>query len=322
MKDYFSILNVNRNATKEEIKAAYRKLAKQYHPDVNKSPDAEEKFKEITEAYNALIDNNNSDNGFSFSWNIEEMFNNFRYQHNKQVKKHINIMLNLTLEESLKGCTKKVKYVIEKVCPECLGSQTEKGKDNEVCPECMGTGMKKTIKQTNNSQIIFSTNCHKCLGKGYIITHPCTNCKGEGFEKEEVTKDVEVPVGINNDNMIILNVEKDIILNIFVKVEEHPYIKRKGNDLFIKVKVPFTSLITGDIIKINNLIEDIEVKIPECYPNDKPIMIKNKGIKGGDLYVILIAEYPLVLDEQLRASINKIKEHLKFTEGKFNYAKG
>ena len=242
MADYYEILDVSRDATKDEIKSAFRKKARQYHPDVNKAPDAEEKFKELGKAYETLMDAQkremydrygeeglknagyNTSGPFDFGFgNLNDIFESFfggmadftgmnGYSSDPnapQKGENLRLDVSLTFEEAVFGVQKQV--VIEKLekCDECDGTGAQKGSETKTCPTCKGKGQ---IAQTTRTMLGSFTQvsvCPNCHGKGKIIDKPCKKCHGSGLAKKEKTLTVTIPAGVDNGSKIRISSEGD-----------------------------------------------------------------------------------------------------------------
>lgn len=236
-KDYYEVLGVEKNATQNEIKSAFRKLAKKYHPDVSKEPDAEEKFKEAQEAYAVLsdetkrkqydqfghsaFDNNGAGgydfSGFDFSDIIREAFgggfgggftggfsdfgfNGFSGNSNRQTKGPDTIIqMDLTFEEAVFGCQKELTLTLNETCEECHGKG---GHDEETCEECHGSGQITSQQQTIFGAFMTKTVCPKCNGKGKTYKNECKKCNGKGKTKTEKEIEVKVPAGVDTGNQL------------------------------------------------------------------------------------------------------------------------
>ena len=230
-KDYYSILGVDRNASNDQIKSAYKRLAKKFHPDVSKEANAEERFKEIQEAYSVLSDPQKKANfdrfgsdfsrfggfgggqgfsGFDFSGagvDFEDLFSGFsgfrdifdmfgRKAHGGPRRGvDLQVRLNLSFKEAVFGASKEVEIERTEKCPQCEGSGSAKGSHPETCPGCEGRGVKQVVKRTILGTFATQSVCPRCNGEGTVIKDPCKKCKGQKFVREQRKIKVKVPAG-------------------------------------------------------------------------------------------------------------------------------
>ncbi len=316
MSDYYEILGIDKNATKDEIKSAFRKKARQYHPDVNKAPDAEEKFKELGKAYETLMDDDKratydrygeeglKDAGFSTSGpfdggfgDLNDIFESFfgggfgfssRATNPNSPQNGADLRLNLEIEfeEAVFGVKKEVKIEHLETCDECNGTGAEKGSQPETCPTCGGTGRVQQVTQTPLGSFRQITTCPKCSGTGKINTHPCKKCHGDGRLEVERTLHINIPAGVDNGSRIGLAHEGncgknggragDLIVVIYVK--EHKEFKRDGFDIYSAVEISFPQAALGDTIKVDTLDGEKELVIPSGVEQDKILQIKGAGV--------------------------------------------
>lgn len=242
MTDYYEILGVSKDAGKDEIKSAFRKKARTLHPDVNKAPDAEEKFKELGKAYETLIDDNKRatydrygedglknagfntggpfDGGFgdlndilnSFMGGMGGFgfgFNSRRDPNAPQPGDDLRLDIELTFEEAVFGLKKNIKFDHLEVCPECGGTGAEKGSKPETCPTCHGTGQVQQVMRTPLGAFSQISTCPDCHGSGQKISKPCKNCKGAGKIEKEKSIDIKIPAGVDNMSKIRVAGEGD-----------------------------------------------------------------------------------------------------------------
>src|SRR5512141_1838253 len=219
-RDYYEILGIGRNASDDEIKSAFRKLARQYHPDVNKESDAEENFKEINEAYGVLSDHDKrarydrfgraglgNMGGFhdyttDFADIFDELFGQFGFSTGRRASRQtprrgrdLQMPITLSFEEAVFGAEKQVQFEREETCSHCGGSGAEPGTTPQRCATCGGRGEVRQLRQTILGQMVQTSTCPTCGGRGEIISTPCKNCRGSGLERKTVNKTVQIPAG-------------------------------------------------------------------------------------------------------------------------------
>ncbi|HKI54833.1 MAG TPA: DnaJ domain-containing protein, partial [Anaerolineales bacterium] len=228
--DYYDILGIGRNASDDEIKAAFRKLARQYHPDVNKDDGAEEKFKEINEAYGVLSDREKrarydrfgkeglgNMGGFhdytsDFGDIFEELFGNLggfgfstgRSRRSPRRGRDLQMQINLTFEEAVFGVEKEIEFQRDETCSRCDGKGAEPGTSPEKCTTCNGQGEVRQVRQTFLGQMVQTATCPTCNGRGETISSPCKTCHGNGLERKTVKKKVQIPAGVDRGTQIRL----------------------------------------------------------------------------------------------------------------------
>lgn len=318
MKDYYQILGISRNASPEEIKKVYRKLAHKYHPD--KGGD-EKKFKEINEAYQVLSDKEKRaqydqfgrvfeggiPEGFDFGWawgkpgmdfefefgDLGEMFEEFfgfgRPKRRRDLKrgKDIEIEMEIPLEATLKGSEKEITLYKQILCSRCEGTGAEpKTKINE-CFSCRGTGQVQQIKRTFFGSFTRYTICPECGGEGQRPEKPCNVCKGEGRIRGDEDIKISIPAGIDTNQMIKIEGKgnagkrggKPGDLYVRFFVKAHPTFKRKGDDLYLRSQISFSQAALGDEIEIPTLEgTKILLKIPSGTESGKILRISGKGL--------------------------------------------
>ena len=302
MKDYYKILEVEENASDDDIKKSYRTLSKKYHPDMN--PDGADKFKEIAEAYEVLgdktkraKDNNSKSNpyaGTPFQDIFNSMFtqqNNPNFRHRKSVPDKI-IKLQVTPIESYKGVDKTLYYVRDLGCNICNGS----GGDQQLCTTCNGAGFQ--IKQFGTGFMVqqVRTQCQTCGGKGYTLIHKCYYCDGRGTKPTSNEVKITLPVGVDSGQYLKLqdlgdyrNGEfGDLIVQIEV-VNKDDY-EKMNNDLIYNLTLNLDE-IQKDKFLIPHPDGDLNMEAPKVFDTSRPLRLKGKGYLGGDMYVKLNVKF-------------------------------
>ena len=316
MTDYYEILGVSKTAGKDEIKAAFRKKARQYHPDVNKEPDAEEKFKMLGKAYETLMDDEKRavydqwgedglsnagyssrgpfDGGFGNLNDIfETFFGNFGfssgYERNPnapQRGRDIRLDMELTFEEAVFGVEKEIKIDHLEHCDVCNGSGVEPGSVPKTCPTCGGSGRVQQVTNTIMGSFTQISTCPNCGGSGQKITNPCKNCNGSGSVEKEKTIKVKIPKGVDNGAKIRVAQEGDSGKNggpsgdlyIVLFVKEHKYYKREGYDVYTELDITMPQAVLCDDLNIQSLDGDRKVSVAAGTETGKIITLKESGV--------------------------------------------
>ncbi len=306
MKDYYEILGVSRDASEADIKKAFRQLALKYHPDRNpENKEAEEKFKEINEAYSCLINPEKRANydrfgtaeevgagfgpfGTGFGDIFEDIFGDFfgtftgRRRPRPTKGNDLRYDLDITLMEAAFGTEKTIEVPKWENCAECAGTGSTPGKLPVVCPNCKGVG------QVRFQQGFFSISktCEKCGGAGRIITDPCKSCKGQGKVRKIKSIQVKMPAGVDTGSRLRISNEGEMglyggppgDLYIVLNIEEHPFFKREGNDLYCDVPLSFSQAALGSEIEVPTIEGTSRIKIPQGTPSGRIFYLKGKGI--------------------------------------------
>ena len=348
-RDYYEILEIDRNANADEIKKAYRKLAQKYHPDKNRGDgDSEEKFKEINEAYSILCDEekraaydrfghegvgafaSGGGGGFGFGDIFGDFFGDIFSQSNKKTKRKrgedLRYGVRIKFEESLFGVSKQIKYNRYETCSTCGGTGAKKGTNRVTCPVCHGTG---EIRQQQGFFSIART-CYKCGGEGEIIENPCPVCKGEGRVIKERKLDIKIPAGIDDGNRLKVSGEGSSglfggpngDLYVDITVEPHALFKRQGSDIFISMPISFSQSALGSEIEVPTVDDGKStIKITPGTQSGTQFTLKGKGapkISGGqrgNQYINIVVETPTNLTQKQKklfeelAAENKEETH-------------
>ncbi len=301
-RDYYEILGIDKSASEEEIKKAYRKMAFKYHPDRNPDDkDAEEKFKEISEAYQVLSDSNKRamydryghdglrGGGFSGATDFDiseamrvfmegfggfgDFFGGFggssrRSGRRKNRGSDLQISLELTLEEIAKGVNKTLKVKKLVTCDKCNGSGAAPGSSPSTCPTCKGVGEVRQVTQSFFGQMVNITTCPDCGGDGTIINDPCEVCRGQGVVKSEETIEVEIPAGISEGQILKVNGKGNMGAKNGYPGDLHIYVKEKEHEYFIREGMDLYYILN---VSIPQLVLGDEVEIPTL---DGPVAIK------------------------------------------------
>lgn len=312
-KDYYATLGVPNTATPDELKAAFRRLAREYHPDVNKSPDAEERFKEINEAYAVLSDQEKRSvydrygseglNGMGgmpdfstvdFTDIFEELFGfGMGGARRRTVSRNtprrgadLNYNLTLTFEEAVFGTEKEIDITRDEVCSTCGGSGAEPGTSPERCQECGGQGEVRTVRQTFLGSMVQVTTCPVCNGTGEVISSPCNACRGRGLERKTIRKTVNIPAGVDNGNQIRIAGEGQPGVNggpngnlyLSVQVKEHKFFRRRDNDILLDLNINVAQAALGAEIEVPTIDGPAKLRIPSGTQPGKSFVMKNKGV--------------------------------------------
>lgn len=311
-RDYYEVLGVARGADKTEIKAAFRRLAREYHPDVSRHSDAESRFKEINEAYEVLSDddkrarydrfghagvqgggfNGGGAAGFGgFEEIFEEFFSSFggarasrRRGPRPGADRRVDVVL--TFEESIFGATKEVEYERLETCDVCSGSGAEPGSTPIRCVQCAGTGEVRQVQQTFLGPMVQVATCPRCNGRGEVIDNPCHQCRGAGRVRRFKTEEVEIPAGVREGVQIQVRGGGDVgergappgSLYVAVQVQEHEFFKRRENDIILELKINVAQAALGDKVIAPTVDGDVELVIPAGTQTGKVFRLRGKGV--------------------------------------------
>lgn len=345
-RDFYQVLGIDRNATDEQIKKAFRRLARQYHPDVNKSPEAEARFKEINEAYEVLSDREKRGmydrfghagpqagfGGFNDFGGFEDIFESFfggmrtGTSTRRGPTRGADLRYDLTIdfEEAVFGAEREIVIPRHEVCPQCKGSGAEPGTQPIRCPQCNGTGEVRRQQQTILGSFVQVTTCPRCQGEREIVTTPCTRCRGQKAVQVERTISVKIPAGVDNGTRIRLAGEGEPGVrggppgNLYVelRVEPHEYFRRTDTNILLELDINITQAALGDKIRIPTLDGDEELVIPAGTQTGEVIRLRDKGVPHlrrngrGDQLVMFHVLTPTKLSKKQKQLLEELGRSL------------
>lgn len=313
-RDYYEILGVPRTASNDDLKGAFRRLARQYHPDVNKASDAEERFKEINEAYAVLSDEQKRAaydrfghagvRGAGGAPDINVDFTDFadilgdlfgfggfgraqtRSRNAPRRGADLQQPLTLTFEEAVFGVEKEVEITRDETCSTCNGSGAEPGTSPTRCTTCNGTGEVRQQRQTILGSMVQVSTCPTCNGQGETISTPCHTCRGRGLERRTRKKVVTIPAGVDNGQQMRLAGEgqpgthggPNGNLYLTMNVKPHKFFKRRENDIFLDLTVNIAQATLGAEISIPTVDGNTNLKIPPGTQPGKVFTLRGKGV--------------------------------------------
>ena len=362
-RDYYEVLGVDRNASAEDIKKAYRKLAIKYHPDKNPdNKEAEEKFKEAAEAYSVLSDADKKTRydqfghagvegaGPDFSGgfgNLNDILNDLfggafgggfggfsgfgggfgggrtgQRQQRVYRGRDIRVRVKLTLEEIAKGVEKEISIEKSVPCKDCGGKGAKNSSDIKTCPACNGTGQVQRVVNSFLGQTVTYSTCQQCGGEGKIISNPCRSCNGTGLVRKRETIKVKIPAGVEAGMQLTIQGEGHAAKNngingdllVVIEEQEHPTLKRDGNNLYYTKVISMPDAILGAEVEIPCLDGSYKIKVDPGTQSGEVVRLRGKGLPTvngyggtGDMYVKIAVWIPRKLDKEEKAVIESLR---------------
>lgn len=345
-RDYYEVLGIDKGASKEEIKKAYRKLARKYHPDVNKEPDAAEKFKEVKEAYEVLNDDNKraqydqfghagaNSQGFGGFGGAEDfsgfgdIFDMFfgggrrRDPNAPQQGDDLQYTMTLEFEEAIFGKETDIKIPREETCNTCHGSGAKSSSAVEACTHCHGTGQLNQEQNTPFGRVVNRRVCHYCGGKGKIIKDKCRTCSGTGRVKTNKKIHIKIPAGINEGQQIRVAGKGESGINggppgdlyVVIQIKPHEFFERDGDNIYCELPINFTQAALGDELEVPTVHGKVKLKVPAGTQAGKMFRLKGKGapnVRGrgnGDQLIKVRVVTPTNLTDRQKELLREFNE--------------
>jgi molecular chaperone DnaJ len=341
--DLYAVLEVSRDASPDELKRAYRRLARQYHPDAHPNdPEAEARFKEVSQAYEILSDPERRANYDRFgsdvgagspfgAGSVQDIFDMFfggmgaqsPRRRGPQPGPDAEISLEISLDEAAFGVTRDITVTIPVRCGTCEGSGCAPGTSPTTCPECQGLGEVRRVRNSILGQMVTSGPCSRCGGWGSRIDSPCTQCRGEGRHPASSTLSVQIPAGVEDGSTMRLadrgpagprgGPNGRLFVHLSVRADER--FERVGDDLHHEAHVAFTQAALGATIDVPTLRSSVSLEVAPGSVNGTVHRIRHEGVEHlhgrgrGDLYVHLVVDVPLELDDVSSDLLRQLAEH-------------
>ncbi len=347
-RDYYEVLGVSKSASKDEIKKAYRKLSKKYHPDINKEADADEKFKEVKEAYEVLSDDakrsqydqfghtdpNQGFGGGGFGGGgfggFEDIFETFfggggsrrRDPNAPRQGADLQYTMTLSFEEAVFGKETDIEIPREETCDTCHGSGAKPGTKPETCKHCNGSGQLNVEQNTPFGRIVNRRVCHHCSGTGKEIKHKCSTCGGTGKVKKRRKIHVKIPAGIDDGQQLRVSGQGEPGINggpagdlyVVFHVRSHEFFERDEDDIYCEMPITFVQAALGDEIEVPTLHGKVKLKVPAGTQTGTKFRLRGKGVPNvrgygvGDQHVIMRIVTPTKLTEKQKQLLQEFAE--------------
>lgn len=373
-RDYYEVLGVSKSATDDELKKAFRAMAKKYHPDLHPDDkEAEVRFKEVNEAYEVLSDKEKRARydqfgfagvdpnygagqqggygGYSggtytgsfdgFGDIFESFFGGFgggstRSNANAPRRgQDVRVNANISFIDACHGTKATVKFTHFEKCPDCNGTGAKAGTSSSTCPDCNGTGTVRINQRTPLGVFQTTKTCDRCGGKGKVIKEVCPGCSGQGRVRKTLTKEIEIPAGIDDDQTLKVSGAGDCglnggsagDLNVRIKVKPDDIFEREGYDIYTEIPISYMQATLGDEITVPTIDGKVKYKIPEGTQTGTVFRLKGKGVKRlyraerGDHYVTVKVEVPKNLTKKQAELLRAFDDSLepKNTAGTKNF---
>ena len=317
-RDFYDVLGIQKNASKDDIKAAYRKLALQFHPDRNKSPEAEEKFKEISEAYAVLSDDDKrkqydayGKEGVYQKYSQEDIFRGADFsdvfrgtgfggfddifgqlfggggaRRAPQKGNDLQVRIQMRLEDVVKDASRELEIPRTELCPVCAGSGAAPGTSPRTCPQCQGAGQVQRVQNAGFARFIRVEACSRCGGRGTLIDDPCKECRGRGTVHRTRKIRVDIPAGVDDGHVLRLRGEGEAgqqgtppgDLYVVINIPEHPIYRRRDSDLYVDTRINAIEAMLGTQVRVPTLYGDAKLDIPAGTQPGATFKIKGKGL--------------------------------------------
>lgn len=339
-RDYYEVLGISKGASIDEIKKAYRKLAMEYHPDRNKAAGAEEKFKEISEAYAVLSDDQKRQKYDQFGhagmegYSASDIFSNFDIFRDMGFGNYDSLFdmffggsrggarrgndlrydLEIDFKEAVFGCEKEIAVPRMDTCDLCHGSGAKPGTKITTCPQCNGAGQIRRATQSIFGQMVQVMPCNRCGGRGRTFDTPCPSCRGTGRTRHVRKVLVKVPPGVDTGLQLRISGEGEAgpdgspagALYVVVHVKPDPFFERHGDEILCTLPISIAQAALGDEVEVDTLDKKVKLRIPPGTQTDKIFRIKGEGIpnlrngRRGDMHVRVVVRTPTKLSDKQR----------------------
>lgn len=347
-RDYYEVLGVGKNASKDELKKAYRRLSKQYHPDINKEADATEKFKEIQEAYEVLSDDQKRARydqfghedptqgfggaggaGFEGFGGFEDIFNSFfgggtRRSDPNAPRQGADLQYTMTLsfEEAVFGTETTIEIPQDETCETCKGSGAKPGTTPETCSHCHGSGQLNVEQNTPFGKIVNRRVCQHCSGTGKIIKQKCSTCHGKGTVKKRNKIQIKVPAGVDDGQQLRVPGKGEPGINggpagdlyVVFQIKPHEFFERDGDDIYCEMPITFAQAALGDEIEVPTIHGKVKLKIPAGTQTGTRFRLKGKGVRNvrgygqGDQHIRILVVTPTKLTDKQKELIREFAD--------------